>query len=222
MNVNLWGPSMWVILQNISFMMDKQNRAPKYLFHNLQVLLPCPACRRDYIKFYAQLPWQPGHTAKYTYELHKLVNRKLNNQQIEKASQNILKKNFDVRMQLAANTFQMLLQQEYTTLFPEPTFEVVQKRFEINYTDSVPEKDIRIVLLALSMDYSTDHYDILRQWLIEVNQYLMSPSIDMYLNEYTNNKESLLRTIRRIKYNNEMDPKGNLIKAGACLPSSCV
>jgi hypothetical protein len=42
------------------------------------------------------------------------------------------------------------------------------------------------MLLALSTNYSNDQYDTLRNWLKEVNEYVMSPSLTEYLNEYTN------------------------------------
>jgi cytidine deaminase len=42
---------MWIILQNVSFMMDKQRKAPIFLFDNLQTLLPCPACRLVMLAF---------------------------------------------------------------------------------------------------------------------------------------------------------------------------
>jgi len=94
MNTAIWGPPLWRILHGISATFTPDTKMDLELIdtfiHNLQAVLPCVFCRNSLqhfldhrmpdIKTYAV----EGRLDEWMYDLHNLVNNKLNKQLSEK------------------------------------------------------------------------------------------------------------------------------------------
>ena len=86
MDTFIWGPPTWKLLHSLSFADPSQlfaHRTPVMTFLNsLGGVLPCVYCRDSYVKFVSELPdleetLRRGQLARWMYELHAKVNRKL-------------------------------------------------------------------------------------------------------------------------------------------------
>lgn len=82
----IWGPSLWRILHTISFAppnMLRHNAQDVITFlTNLAHVLPCKWCRQSYTKFLHEMTplnqvIREGRLARWMYELHAKVNKKL-------------------------------------------------------------------------------------------------------------------------------------------------
>ena len=85
MNVNLWGPALWEVLHGCAYLINENNfKAFNIMMYELNILLPCIHCLRSYRDFYVPLPTQYQgsniYYMKYVYDLHNMVNNKLDKQ----------------------------------------------------------------------------------------------------------------------------------------------
>ena len=99
MNTYIWGPPLWRILHTVSFTpiniptdtVKTYNSCLLLLLTSLQHILPCSFCRASYQQYYWELPNVPhkitsgleleqNEMVNWVYELHTLVNQKLNSQ----------------------------------------------------------------------------------------------------------------------------------------------
>ena len=67
-----WGPSGWQLFHYISF----RSEHPEPLLDMIHLVLPCHFCRESTTQFVKDNPLK-GDTAKWLYEIHNMVNRKL-------------------------------------------------------------------------------------------------------------------------------------------------
>lgn len=230
MNVNLWGPSMWTILQNVAFLLDEKSESCVAIYKSLEVLLPCIHCRNSYTEFYKDYS-DPlmGQYAQWVYQMHSRVNSKLNGQQIDKA----LEKVGSTWIRGAIRAF---LQKTQKILFKEPSFEVVTKRFEMNYEEPITRKDLMIVLLALATNYEKSlHKEALYKWLDCIRSVIAAmagrdttaATMLEYISIVQNailKDANVLDTVVQLKYgilNEESRYAASLIVAGSCLKHTC-
>lgn len=209
---------MWVLLQNVAFLLDKKQETCVAIYKSLEVLLPCIHCRNSYTEFFKDFSDPTaGNYAEWVYRMHKRVNFKLNNQQIEKALSQVT----SVFFRGSIRTF---LEKTREILFKEPTFEVVQKRFEMNYEDPVPRRDLMIVLLALATNYDKAiHKEPLLKWLQCIYDVLPKAEILVVMQAIVSDK-NVLDTVIQLKYgslNEDSRFAASLIKAGSCLKNTC-
>lgn len=84
MDTRFWGPSGWQLLHLIAFAQRPGQEAEYELFFNgLKDILPCKFCRASTAEFMeTELPLHPRvkDTARWLYDLHNRVNRKLREQ----------------------------------------------------------------------------------------------------------------------------------------------
>jgi hypothetical protein len=218
MNVNLWGPSMWVLLQNVAFRLDQKHESCVAIYKSLEILLPCIHCRNSYTEFYKEYSDPAvGQYALWVYRMHSRVNSKLNRQQIDKALDMVS----SIWIRGALRTF---LDKTQTILFKEPSFDVVQKRFEMNYEEPVTRKDLMVVLLALATHYDPDlHKDALLKWLDCIFSVVPMQEIQIVQNAIQRDA-NLLETVIQLKYgvlDETSRYAASLIVAGSCLKHTC-
>lgn len=165
---------MWATLQTMAFLLDKKGVDTAPLMVSLKVLLPCKYCRESYVTFYDELQApQTGRAALWLYGMHKMVNRKLARQRIKKALQGPLaalvafkpENDFDGSdaASVEASQAYQLLESAIGDLIPEPSFEVVYKRFVVN--GELCWSNITTVLLALAMNYQEAYVASLKTFL---------------------------------------------------------
>ena len=223
MNVWIWGPPMWEIMHSSAFILDKHKLNSESLYKSLTILLPCRHCRESFNIFWEQTgPPERGHTARWVYEIHKLVNRKLHNQRVEKyiGSQNLPKKINRVLLQSAID------------LFPEPSFEVVCKRYLVNNDESLAWTSVSTALLALCMGLEKNPGGLTEFYsFINILKIVVSLSEQKNKHFILNVLESLdgqsvqssIYILEKLKYNKITDSKQkDLIRAGSCINGTCL
>ena len=242
MNVWIWGPPLWDVLHASSDLLDANSASPINLLRPLSVLLPCIYCRNSFAEFYAQLG-EPrvGESFQWTYNLHNLVNRKLEKQRIQKYVPNC-KDLKDVNVEL----------------FNTPSLEVVKKRQIINSDDSLPWSKISTALIAIIMGLMSQAaklgtsattgatnatspfnavnvpqmIDLLEMFvsaLIEAVSFSKQSTRPMIINALVGLKKVLVHGLEkskayleRLKYNaSNASEITALIKAGSCISGSC-
>jgi predicted neutral ceramidase superfamily lipid hydrolase len=84
MNQNIWGPHLWFSLHTISFTyplkptnLDKKNF--KQLFEDLQHVIPCSVCKKNYIRHLIENPIDPHLNSRkdivyWVIDIHNMVN----------------------------------------------------------------------------------------------------------------------------------------------------
>jgi hypothetical protein len=75
-----WGPHLWATLHTLALKADADNEVEAYLefVNSLFFLLPCDACRADFMKWYnANGGPLVGQAFEWSVSLHNHVNRKL-------------------------------------------------------------------------------------------------------------------------------------------------
>ena len=92
MNTSIWGPPLWKILHTVSYSPDAvvKSQLVTEFIETLQFVLPCIYCRRSFQTFLGQMQQTYGETvtatiekgdlAKWMYDVHNLVNHKLDEQ----------------------------------------------------------------------------------------------------------------------------------------------
>lgn len=246
MNVNIWGPSLWILLQNTAFILDETGKENVAIYENLKVLLPCSFCRNSFIQFIypdnKSSTWLPQKDfyAKWVYELHSKVNRKLNQQHVDETvtlaplGLSILLKRF----------LNIIVDTNMKVLFKEPSFEVVQKRYLVSKEEPYRKLDVEIVLLAMAM-YGETIYDAdtlktwrsaFVSWIFEMHSVSKHPSFEAVYLAFTGKKTlngfvikepmsvpDIVELIKTLKYRTfpEKDVCASLLKAGACVKNTC-
>ena len=218
MNVSLWGPSMWTLLQNVAFLLDEKKIGCISIYKSLEVLLPCIHCRHSYKEFYAEYSDPvPGSYANWVYRMHSRVNSKLESQQMDKALQN-------VDSAFYRGSIRVFLQKSRNIIYKEPSFEVVEKRFRMNFEDPVPKRDITTILLALATNYNQElHKQPLLHWIDCIYEVLPKEELKIF-QEAIRNNANLLNTAIQLKYGSiDENSKyaASLMKAGSCLKNTC-
>lgn len=138
MNVNIWGPELWSVLHGMSALVTKNNyRYANDVFTSLKVLLPCIHCRKSYIEFF-DLTFNPENSLitkekaiKWVYDLHNLVNDKLDTQLVSDTEEKSLIKE--------------LLQKK------RPTLEVVHKRLDLSQGEVINVLSVKKSLLSFAL-----------------------------------------------------------------------
>lgn len=91
MNVNLWGPDLWLILSGTACLVTEKNVTDLGLVYSLlRRLLPCPLCLQSYITFYAEEVYKTTieevllrDSVGFVYSIHSKVVRKLEDKKFE-------------------------------------------------------------------------------------------------------------------------------------------
>ena len=226
---------MWDILHASAFLCDANGLSGDALIRPLVHLLPCIYCRKSFTSFYTSLgPPDAKHLAKWTYEVHKLVNRKLMAQRAE------------AFMRKRPDTCGPWLVQDSPELLSEPTFEALQKRFLVNRDEPIPRRSLLTTLLAIVMgleglkaqnQLTEYHKDALVSFLgalknvIEVssqhNSAQLLSDVNGLLKISFKDPSEIRLHIETLKYGTvpkhvlKSIPSG-LIKAGACINGTCV
>lgn len=94
MNTAIWGPPLWRILHGLSATFtprtEKDVELMDVFIRNLQAVLPCVFCRDSLLHFLSdnirdvKESARKGELDEWMYDLHNLVNDKLNKQQAER------------------------------------------------------------------------------------------------------------------------------------------
>lgn len=219
MNVNVWGPPTWDVLHASAFLFDESKTNGQHFFECLKVLLPCIHCRNSYVEFFDSLGApRKGFCAKWLYEIHEKVNKKLFNQRLEKIS----------------------LFADCKALYTSPTFEVVQKRFIVNREEPFVWRSLNTMLLsfAMGLEANEDSKNIaaLKKFLIYILNFI-NPSAAATQNNTVKELTKVLELksakqirekIEELKYS-KIVPRilknsfeaSNLIRAGSCINGTC-
>jgi len=214
MNVNIWGPSAWEILHNAAFLLDIESRESQ-LFFLLNDLLPCIYCLKSYREFYIQLgPPAKEMYSQWIYKIHSLVNKKLNNQRIDKL--------------IAKDPRLKILHQFRDDFVIEPSELVVKKRFMVNREDPLPWRDSSVMLLSFTMAATTPEvFTKLKLFIKELKA--LDPKRSQIYNELEQmpSAEALRTKLEQIKYKDlsfsKYSPRQitELIRAHTCFEGSC-
>ena len=76
MDTRFWGPPGWDLFHRISFHSDNPHQVLKHMAE----VLPCKFCRNSTRNFIKDFPYDSKDPAKWLYEIHNKVNKKLRNQ----------------------------------------------------------------------------------------------------------------------------------------------
>jgi len=249
MNVWIWGPPLWDTLHNASFLCDRYGLSMKPMAYAMRQLLPCRYCRDSYLGFYETLgPPTTGYAAKWTYDMHNLVNQKLARQKIQKLMD---------EKQITDKCAKGLLE-EPLAIATVPTFEAVQKRFMVNRDEPLQWRNMSTVLLAFVMglqllDRDLRNFDddgiLLEQHaqfvcfveqlrdLVALSKQSNAKNIGMFLDKFLKALQaretlSALRgLVEKAKYDAVLGTNGPLksandaskyMQAGACFSGTCV
>ena len=212
MNVWIWGPPLWELLHAASFLCDRKKYSAKKLFQTLIAILPCIYCRQSYETFLRdEGPSKPY--AEWCYKLHSKVNQKLIDQRLEKLT---------AQIDFTADQVSAMKR----TLFAEPEFAVLQKRFLIQSDELFLWRSVSIVLLALFMsDGPMAERDIFIKELMKIiglsdqaNKTMIIETLETLVGL---SGPSGRRLLESIKYGDDEDPPSQFIKAGACINKTC-
>jgi hypothetical protein len=121
MNVNLWGPQLWNLLHSLAYLTnEKTANAMGGILDDLRILLPCSHCKLSYNEYYPKFKAMRANiandAARMVFELHNMVDDKLEKQRLEKFMDDIHAKDKDI------------MRQQFRTLSGRPSFDVVLKR----------------------------------------------------------------------------------------------
>lgn len=222
---------MWDLLQSAGFLADAFHTSLDPMVQSLKVILPCRYCRDSFQTFYDQLgPPKVGSAAKWIFEVHNLVNNKLESQRIEAFLKD---RNWP-------DTAKQDLRLNGRALCTRPTFEVVQKRFMVNRDEPFPRRGVSTVLLTLVMglEASNDQSLYRRELLIFIQKLAefivlsketVGPAMVLDLQKLlqaVRDKHDLRKTMERLKYSTVLDNQkaeqaASLIRAGACISGTC-
>jgi hypothetical protein len=250
MNVWIWGPPMWDLLHNASFLYDMKKTSMEPMTRSLLELLPCRYCRESYAEYYQDMgPPAVGYSAQWAYRLHQRVNDKLQKQRIEAflESHKDQKWPASVRRDLVEN----FRGPNGTGLVNEPTFLAVQKRFLVNSDEPIAWRGLSTVLLALLLGLRKTQEGPLHEFVIEESMYkVFLVFLDELLKVMHFTKQSnghnilkfllklrkalqaresfadLLLLVEKAKYDSVANEKQAqeitaLIRAGACVQGTC-
>lgn len=75
-----WGPHTWATLHRFAIQADKKNDLDTFnsFLTSMETLLPCSACRSDFVAYIKYSRPKPGNIFEWTVDLHNSVNKKLN------------------------------------------------------------------------------------------------------------------------------------------------
>lgn len=225
MNVWLWGPPLWDVLQSSAFLCDENGLKGQNLVEPLMRLLPCIYCRRSFVDFYATLgPPKDRGCASWVTKVHGLVNFKLNAQKAE------------------ATGLGQEFVRDASKLISEPSFEVLRKRFIINREEPIIKRHLLTALIAIIMALELKNNN---EDLESLNVFLrtLRAVITVARQENTSELLKILDDLDPFKgpsqmrqslefykyYNNSEDLRvvkdarqaTDLIKAGACIAGTC-
>jgi hypothetical protein len=213
MNVWIWGPPLWEILHAASFLCDRKKYSAKKFFNSLISILPCIYCRQSYETFLKDDPPPSNHFAEWCFNLHSKVNEKLIGQRLEK-----------LKIEMPFTVVQIDAMRK--TLFAEPEFAVIQKRFLIESDELFLWRSISIVLLAFFISEGPQEgRDIFIKELMNIIQ-LSDQANSSIINETLQKLVGLSPSAGRkildsIKYGSTSDSPSQLIRAGACINKTC-
>lgn len=139
MNVNLWGPDLWSLLHGLAglYTQAKNNLhddidAIDIIFKELRILLPCIHCKKSYNEFYPHLnirrQFSRGDGIKCVYDIHSLVDDKLDYQRLNKFIS-------EYNLKLNEDDFKNAIK----ILSNRPSLQVVEKRWELS--EGVPFRE---------------------------------------------------------------------------------
>ena len=163
MNVNLWGPSLWTVLHGLAALQTRPADM-EIILKGLCELLPCSLCQNSYCGFYKNLTnvkaiCESGEGPKLVWQIHNLVNDKLEGQRLEKFMLEI-KATPAMRDKMVANA---------KLLSNRPSFDVVMKRAALATTQLqyIHQDDIFRVLFAFVLNSGNDakKYEWIAKWI---------------------------------------------------------
>lgn len=83
----IWGPKLWAVLHGIGGRAGRsmpqvrqdEERELKWLFDNLETLVPCPECRGHIVRYRKDhpLPVKAAEYGRWIWEFHEAVNQRL-------------------------------------------------------------------------------------------------------------------------------------------------
>lgn len=87
-NTRAFGPHLWKVLHKIAQLLERRKipftmENKERYFGPLRVILPCVYCRKSYPEYFEILSRKEMSPTRFVYELHNMVNEKLNKQIIE-------------------------------------------------------------------------------------------------------------------------------------------
>jgi hypothetical protein len=150
MNVNLWGPQLWSLLHGLAYIADSKTALNfQGILDDLRILLPCSLCRNSYCSYYDKFKnivpdVEAGNAPRRIWELHNLVDDKLEKQRLEKF------------IALVQPSKKGAMRENFRILSGRPSFEVVLKRGALAEGYSFSKEDIYRVLFSFSMAIEDD------------------------------------------------------------------
>lgn len=150
MNVNLWGPQLWSLLHGLAYVADVKTALNfQGILSELRILLPCSLCRNSYNTYYDKFKnivsdIEAGNASRKIWELHNLVDDKLEQQRLEKF------------IDAVKPSRKHAMRENFRILSGRPSFEVVLKRGALAEGYSFTPEDIYRVLFAFAMAIEDD------------------------------------------------------------------
>jgi hypothetical protein len=163
MNVNLWGPHLWTVLHGLAALQTRPADMETVL-KGLCVLLPCSLCQNSYCSFYKTKKnvrgmCERGEGPKLVWQIHNLVNDKLEAQRLEK---------FMDALGAHGNQREAMIAMK-GLLSNRPSFDVVMKRAALASTQLqyIHTDDIFRVLFAFVLNSGNDpiKYEWIAKWI---------------------------------------------------------
>lgn len=165
MNVNLWGPSFWIVLHGLAKLYDEDyhyskdlSPDPNLLVKDLSKLLPCPICANHFAEIYASME-RPikGTFSFWMYRAHTLVLQKQWEGTVEK-----------LQDKLGVDPKSL----PFDLFVKHPDYSVVTKKLAFHYNDLIPVRDFATVLVCLFRIHdplTIQHY--VNPWLKEIQYF---------------------------------------------------
>lgn len=180
MNVNLWGPSFWIVLHGLAKLYDKDYsdhpetaKDPDELVRDLQYILPCPTCRDHFADIYASME-KPirGTLSFWMYRAHSKV---LITQW--KGSLETLQHKTQI-----SNDVKFLLVHQAETLIKQPSFSAVQKKLAFHYNDLIPTREFATLLVCLFRVHDEKTIQLyVKPWLARIGYFGFSGTLSEIL-----------------------------------------
>lgn len=170
MNVNLWGPDLWLILHGLACLVNAENVSDLGLVYSLlRQLLPCPLCMQSYITFYAEeVSGNIENTllkdsVNFIYSIHSKVVRKLEDKKLNDFAR-------------AVNGNISLFQEHRALLSSIPTRKVLDKRLYLSEGMMFSTHSVWKSLFAISLapNMNDDQKLAFNKWIESLSKVLAS------------------------------------------------
>ena len=214
MHSKVWGQYLWRTLHSLTFCFPNENvkKETRDLFINLfkllEKVLPCPVCRKHYIKKLKEKPISHyvnnrNRLVKWLVDLHNNINSGLGKRVLSMAEVNKIYLNGKKEINFNFTDFSTLLK-IFTRLNNITYFNL--RKFITNIFDINPNNILKTKGLSLYNDInSIQNSDKLNIWINKFDQTIFSNNIN--INKVNNKKVKVLNSNEKKNKNSKLKPK---------------